>query len=112
MMLAMTVAYPPLSPRTRRRVRALTAVVLIGVTVAALVLRPDGSGARAHADGTAATVTSVTVGPCTDTAPEAGVRCTRVSVHLRGREVTLDETAADPVVHAGDAVVVDVATSR
>lgn len=112
MLFAMAVAYPPLSPRTRRRLRAATTVVVLAVATVAVLARPDGSGPGTHTGAVAATVNSVTRARCTDAAPEIELRCVTITVRANGRDLTLPETAEEPSVHVGDAVFIDPATPR
>lgn len=92
--------------RTRRPLRIALALLLSGVTVGLVLLRPDGSrpdlpGAGPTADGR---VVAVRIEPCPDTAPEARITCTTAEVRMAGGSVVDATVEVDAA--PGDRVVV------
>lgn len=105
------VDHPPVTARTRWLLAALLVPLLAAVAVGAVLLWPSGGGPSLRATGTPldATITALRDVACSDTAPEAQVRCIRPEARLAtGGLVALTERAAgdDGDLAVGDEVVV------
>jgi lysylphosphatidylglycerol synthetase-like protein (DUF2156 family) len=104
------VDHPPVTARTRRLLAALLVPLLVALGVTTVLLWPTGHASTSLAgEGKVldATITALRQVPCTDTAPEAEVRCVRPQARLAsGGVVALDERASLPDVGVGTRVVV------